>query len=138
MKKREFLKILGVSSIAVVAASHLKASDEKTDEVKKEEPKAEEWKLEPENKHHPIVKVTREGDISTITVDVTKHPQTADHYIDGIEIRDANKVKIFSATISAVGGVSTATCQLKLAVGTKLTALSHCNKHGYYQAPVVL
>lgn len=138
MKKREFLKILGVSSIAVVAASHLKASDEKTEEVKKEEPKGEEWKLEPEDKHSPVVKVTREGDISTISINTTKHPQSAEHFIDGIELRDANKVKVFSATISAVSGVSTVVCQLKLPVGTKLTALSHCNKHGYYQAPVVL
>lgn len=139
MKKREFLKILGVTSVAAVAATQLKASDEKVaEEPKKEEAKGEEWKNEPDNKHSPVVKVTREGDVSTITVDVTKHPQTAEHYIDGIEIRDANKAKIFSATISAVGGVSTAVCQLKLPVGTKLTALSHCNKHGYYQAPVVL
>jgi desulfoferrodoxin (superoxide reductase-like protein) len=138
MKKREFLKILGVTSVAVVAASQLKASDEKTEVVKKVEVKAEEWKSEPENKHTPIVKVTREGDVSTLTIDVTKHPQTADHYIDGIEIRDENKAKIFSSSIAAVGGVSIVTCQLKLAVGTKLTALSHCNKHSYYQAPVVL
>ena len=138
MKKREFLKILGVTSVAVVAASHIKASDEKVEETKKAAPKAEEWKNEPDNKHTPIVKITREGDVSTLTIDVTKHPQTAEHFIDGIEIRDENKAKIFSSSISAVGGVSIVTCQLKLAVGTKLTALSHCNKHAYYQAPVVL
>lgn len=139
MKKREFLKILGVTSVAAVAATQLRASDGKAnEESKKEEPKGEEWKNDPTDKHSPIVKVTREGDISTITIDVTKHPQTAEHFIDGIEIRDANKAKIFSATILAVSGVSTAVCQLKLPVGTKLTALSHCNKHGYYQAAIVL
>ena len=138
MKKREFLKILGVTSVAVVAASQLSASDQKTEEVKKAEPKAEEWKNEPDDKHTPIVKVSREGDVSTLTIDVSKHPQTAEHFIDGIEIRDENKAKIFSSSITAVSGVSIVTCKLKLAVGTKLTALSHCNKHSYYQAPVVL
>lgn len=134
MKKREFLKILGVTSIAAVATSQLKSFDEKKEEAKAEE----EWKNDPQDKHSPVVKVTREGEVSTITIDVTKHPQSAEHFIDGVELRDANKVKVFTATITPVSGVSSVICQLKLPVGTKLTALSHCNKHGYYQAPVVL
>lgn len=136
MKKREFLKIIGVTSVATLVATNVKASDSKQ-EAKAPEA-VEEWKNDPEDKHTPIVTVVREGDISTITINVSKHPQTAEHFIDGVELRDEKKAKIFSSTIIPVSGVSIVVCKLKLPVGTKLTALSHCNKHGIYQAPVVL
>lgn len=134
MKKREFLQILGATSIAMVAGSVIKAQEQTAIQKSKDE----EWHNDPENKHTPIVKVKREGDIATVEFNVVKHPQNSDHYIDGVELRDENKAIIFKANILPVIGVSIVECQLKLAVGTKLTALSHCNKHGYYQAPVVL
>lgn len=133
MKKREFLQIVGTTAV-VMAATPMLTAQEKTVEA----PKEEEWKNEPENKHTPVVKVTREGEVATVTIDVSKHPQSAEHYIDGVELRDEKKAKIFTATILPVTGVSVVVCQLKLAAGTKLTALSHCNKHGIYQAPVTL
>lgn len=136
MKKREFLKILGATSVAAFVATNVKASDSKPEEKPAEA--VEEWKNDPEDKHSPVVTVTREGDVSTVTINVSKHPQTAEHFIDGVELRDDKKAKIFTATILPVSGVSIVVCKLKLAAGTKLTALSHCNKHGYYQAPVVL
>ncbi len=136
MKKREFLKILGATSVATLVAVNVKSSDSKVEEKAKDA--GEEWHDDPEDKHTPIVTVAREGDISTVTINVSKHPQTAEHFIDGVELRDEKKAKIFTSTIIPVSGVSIVVCKLKLPVGTKLTALSHCNKHGYYQAPVVL
>lgn len=125
MNKREFLKLAGAASVASLVVTGLRAEEKHADA---------EWKNEPEDKHSPRVSASREGDVVEIKIDVTKHPQTAEHFIDEVCVHDENKALLFSAKILPVTGVSQVLCKLKVAEGTKLIAVSHCNKHGFYRA----
>ena len=141
MEKREFLKIMGATAISVAVAPYLVAQEKDVEIAKYAEGKPKEeamkvWKTEPEDKHTPVVKVTREGEVAVVSINVTKHPQSESHFIDRVELW-SDKL-IFASDIMPVLGVSDVVCRLKLPADTKLTAVSHCNKHGYYQSPVTL
>ncbi len=126
MNKREFLKLAGAASVMTVVATGLRADPKKVTE--------EEWHLDPEDKHTPVVSFVRTGDLVEIKMDVTLHPQTAEHFIDEVRVHDEKRAVLFSSVILPVTGVSYVVCKLKAAEGTKLTAVSHCNKHGVYRA----
>ncbi|PCJ62220.1 MAG: hypothetical protein COA79_03940 [Planctomycetota bacterium] len=131
MKKREFLKFMGVATASLVASGTLMASKKKKDTAGK-------WKNDAGNKHTPVVKTTRSGDTVKLELDTTKHPQSEDHFIDYLEVYSSDKKKLFSAKIDSKSGVSKVSCHLKLAKGTKVYAVSHCNKHDYYQREVTV
>ncbi|MCD6337820.1 MAG: hypothetical protein J7M29_00360 [Verrucomicrobia bacterium] len=83
------------------------------------------------NKHMPIVKVEREGDIATIAVEV-KHPQGAMHHIEAVHLYDEDRLLIASAYFHPERSKPKATFALRVPQGAKLLAVGDCNLHGLW------
>jgi|FLOH01.1.fsa_nt_gi desulfoferrodoxin-like iron-binding protein len=83
------------------------------------------------NKHMPVVKVTREGEESTVVIDVP-HVQNAAHHISYVRVYTENRIEVASAEFNTTLSTPRATMTLRLPAGTKLFAVSDCNKHGIW------
>lgn len=85
-------------------------------------------------KHTPFIDAARDGDTVTVSVTVghyVPHPNTADHFIDYIELL-ANQVTIARFDLSAVAVDPKVTAVLHLDPETELMAAASCNLHGVW------
>lgn len=91
-------------------------------------------------KHTPYLAATREGDSVTLTVEVghyVSHPNTADHWIDSIELRvEGAPIASFHFAAAAVAP-SVVTIAL-LDAGTRVQAIGRCNLHGSWAAEITV
>ena len=83
------------------------------------------------NKHMPVVTSERRGEDAVVSFTV-KHPQGAAHHIMNVRLFDENRVEIASVDFSPTLSTPQASMSLRLPAGTKLYAVSNCNKHGLW------
>ncbi len=93
-----------------------------------------------EKKHTPHIELTRDGELTIVTVIVgweVPHPNQPDHFIDWIEIlADGAPIARFDLTpVACAPHVSVA---VDLEPGTTLRAIEHCNLHGLWASEVTL
>jgi superoxide reductase len=89
-----------------------------------------------EKKHTPNISATREGDLTTILVQVghyVAHPNQPDHFIEWIELR-VGDAPIARFDMAAVAVEPTISCVARLDSGTVVTAIECCNLHGLWAA----
>jgi len=83
------------------------------------------------DKHIPVVTSARRGDEVDVTIEV-KHPQGAAHHVSNVRVYDAERIEVATADFHATLSTPRATMTLRVAAGTKLYAVSDCNKHGLW------
>lgn len=83
------------------------------------------------NKHMPAVSVSRREDEVDVTLEV-KHPQGAGHHISNVRVYTEERIEIATAEFNATLSTPRAQMTLRVAKGTKLYAVSNCNKHGLW------
>lgn len=89
-----------------------------------------------QKKHTPYVEALRMGDIVKVTVKVghyVSHPNQPDHFIEWIMLYVGDS-PIARFDLSPVVVDPEVTTTLRLDVGTKITAMEHCNLHGLWAA----
>lgn len=83
------------------------------------------------NKHMPAVSSTRDGKLVTVTLEV-KHPQGASHHISDVRVYDEDRIEVARSSFSPTLSKPSTTMTFSMEPGTKLFAVSDCNKHGLW------
>lgn len=127
MNRRKSLKMTAAAAAGLAIAA---TAQEKKDDVMMEGG----WQFKElgYEKHIPVVDVKRDGEVAVITVNVLKHPQTAEHHISTFKIYTAERIEITRCELDPVMSVLETTFFLKIPEGTDLIATTDCNIHGLW------
>lgn len=130
LPRRKILKVAAATALGATLVGESQAQDSQPATSNPEEWGG--WFMSAAgNKHMPVVTMVRNGDEVDLTLEI-KHPQGAAHHISNVRIYDENRIEVATAQFNATLSTPRASMTLRLAAGTKLFAVSNCNKHGLW------
>ena len=130
LPRRNILKAAAATALGATLASSASAQDRRAASGEPKEWGG--WLMSPSgNKHMPVVTTERHGEEALVNF-VVKHPQGAEHHISNVRIYDKNRLEIATAEFNPTLSTPKASMTLRVAAGTKLFAVTNCNKHGLW------